>query len=290
MQHVLHARCYGSFDHPLIHCRMKNVLIHQLQPDRFMNAVLYALRNQPSITEIHVNKDGLWRAGEDGPWQNIVEGPPESFELPPKREDVVADAGASSSCLSGQKRPREEDAKASVSTLNKQPDLGPGRPVQGGGNVQTSRSTPFSIAQAARTPPEKSAEVITISDSDDDEPTHTVPPPPPPAAPAAQSLPAPPLPGNLPPRNPSSGTIPAPMPAVPVPPIQIQYGPGVSAHHATHPPPHHHMPLAPQMPGMAVPGGNMPGMPAATLLYGYPAGQAAPPHHQPPDSRQTWRQ
>jgi hypothetical protein len=240
---------------------MKNVLVHQLQPDLYMNAVLYALRSRPQVTEVQVSKDGLWRAGEGEEWQDIRNGPPESFQLPPKREDIAeGDAGASSSScpFRGQKRAREEAPKVPVAVLNGQHQ---GAAVGSQARQTTAVAPPprpsnnaGAATLAAHKSAEKTVDVITISDSDDDVAAA------PAAAPVAVShsahaMPAPVRVSNT--TSSPSALVKSVMPlhaitSAPslVPPVHLQsHSPNATAHAPSHAV-NHPMVLAPPLPAV----------------------------------------
>lgn len=254
-------------------------MVHQLQPDLYMNAVIRALCNRPNVTEIQVNKEGLWRAAEGEEWQDIRHGPAEFFDLPPKREDVVPDGdcgASSSSCPSrGQKRAREE--------LPKVPVVAPLNGHGQGGGGQTGPvipaelpqpSNPAGAAQAVRKPPEKTTEVITISDSDDDDTAV------PAAAAVAASHPAhvtreprqvPNVPASR--YNVSSvGVMPPALPSA-VPPVHLQQHRHTQSAQSAAAPVHHRMPLSPAMMPITT------GMPAQLVVSALPQAQPTHPSH-----------
>jgi hypothetical protein len=280
---------------------MTNVLVHQLQPDLYMNAVLYALHSRPSVTEIQVNKDGLWRAREGEEWQDIRNGPPESFQMPRKREELASEGDAGASCSScpsrGQKRVREEQPKVPVATLKRQHMAFSGG-VQGGqttAGAQPPRPGNNTAVPAAAA--QKTAEVIVISDSDDDDDA---------AAPAlvVANLPARTLPGPIRVSNTSSspssmvsrGMMLQPTTTAPVHVPQVHlstYRPNATAH-----PPSHAVQNRAMLPS-SIPGIGRYVMPSAqmSMPQAQPAGygaQGQQPHFRPApapaacDHQQGW--
>lgn len=64
-------------------CRLQNVLVTEVMPDVFVNAVLYALRERPDITDVILGRDGQWRVSESEPWQDIRRAPPDALCMGP---------------------------------------------------------------------------------------------------------------------------------------------------------------------------------------------------------------
>lgn len=69
------------------------MLVTEVMPDVFVNAVLYALRGRPDVTDVILGLDGRWRVSEAEPWQDIRTAPAEALQLPtPQASDAPAPA------------------------------------------------------------------------------------------------------------------------------------------------------------------------------------------------------
>eukprot|EP00892_Ulva_mutabilis_P006161 jgi/Ulvmu1/3917/UM018_0140.1 len=80
---------------------LQNVLVTEVMPDVYVNAVLYALRERPAVTDVVLGRDGRWRVSESEPWQDIRTSPQEALQLaaapcsepaPPIAPTAVVDA------------------------------------------------------------------------------------------------------------------------------------------------------------------------------------------------------
>lgn len=60
------------------------MLVTEVMPDVYVNAVLHALRGRPDVTDVILGLDGRWRVSEQEPWQDIRLAPPEALQLPPQ--------------------------------------------------------------------------------------------------------------------------------------------------------------------------------------------------------------
>ena len=63
-------------------CRLQSILVTEVMPDTFVNAVLFTLEDRPDVTDVILGRDGRWRVSECEPWHDIRQAHPAALRLP----------------------------------------------------------------------------------------------------------------------------------------------------------------------------------------------------------------